>query len=386
MKNNWQTKRLKEVAEYVNGRGFKKSEWSKTGKPIIRIQNLTGTGTEVNRFAGEVEPKHQIFPGDLLISWSATIDSYIYKGEDAYLNQHIFKVIPAINKKYLYYFIKYISAELKTKSHGSGMKHITKGKFENIEINVPEDDGHEVAQKLDSLFSKIDAGEEGLQQVQQQLEGYKQSVLIKLFDTTKKVKLQKVIKSIRYGTSKKSDYGLGTVPVLRIPNINVYERTLDDSDLKTSNFSEKEVRDLTLKQGDVLVIRSNGSIDLVGRSAVVSEKYAGYVFAGYLIRLEVDYSKILPEYISLALSTPFVRNQIQLRGKSTSGVNNINSHEIQDLDIPIATLEKQSQILEEIKKIESIIKHVKSAILEARKESENLRQSILKKAFNGELI
>ena len=107
---NWQTKRLKDVADYINGRGFKKSEWADSGKPIIRIQNLTGSSSGFNYFNGEAEDRHQVFEGDLLVSWSATIGSYIYKGEDAVLNQHIFKVEPKINKLFLHYYLKYISA------------------------------------------------------------------------------------------------------------------------------------------------------------------------------------------------------------------------------------------------------------------------------------
>ena len=94
---------LGDAAEYINGRGFKSTEWESVGRPILRIQNLTGSGTALNRYSGPVENKHIVKSGDLLISWAATLGAYIYKGEEAALNQHIFKVVPWIGKEFLYY-------------------------------------------------------------------------------------------------------------------------------------------------------------------------------------------------------------------------------------------------------------------------------------------
>jgi len=90
----WEWKTLGEVARYINDRAFKPSEWEEQGRPIIRIQNLTNSSDTLNRYAGEVEEKYLIRDGDLLISWSATLGAFIYKGEEAVLNQHIFKVQP----------------------------------------------------------------------------------------------------------------------------------------------------------------------------------------------------------------------------------------------------------------------------------------------------
>ena len=67
---------------------------SDQGKKIIRIQDLTGTGKKTNRtLRSDVPEKYLIRKGDLLISWSATIGFYIWDGEDAYLNQHIFNIL-----------------------------------------------------------------------------------------------------------------------------------------------------------------------------------------------------------------------------------------------------------------------------------------------------
>ncbi len=137
---SWQSKPLGEVAEFINGRAFKPSDWSSKGLPIIRIQNLTNPTASLNYFSGSVDERHTIRDGDLLVSWSATLDVFIWDRGNSVLNQHIFRVIPdasIINKQYLFYALKSVMDELRSKTHGSTMKHITKGPFERTKIPVP---------------------------------------------------------------------------------------------------------------------------------------------------------------------------------------------------------------------------------------------------------
>ena len=84
--------KIGEVAEFINGAPFKPTDWGDEGMPIIRIQNLTRSNSKFNRTKKNVDKKYIIRNGDLLISWSATIGVFIWDGEDAYLNQHIFLV------------------------------------------------------------------------------------------------------------------------------------------------------------------------------------------------------------------------------------------------------------------------------------------------------
>ena len=85
--------RLGDVASYMNGYAFKPSDWSDTGLPIIRIQDLTGNSYQANRYNGEYALKYEVNQGDVLISWSASLGVYVWQGEKALLNQHIFIVI-----------------------------------------------------------------------------------------------------------------------------------------------------------------------------------------------------------------------------------------------------------------------------------------------------
>ena len=79
--------RLGDVATYINGYAFKPEDWSDSGLPIIRIQDLTGNSYKTNRFSGKYDKKFEVNDGDILISWSASIGVYIWRGEKAVLNQ-----------------------------------------------------------------------------------------------------------------------------------------------------------------------------------------------------------------------------------------------------------------------------------------------------------
>ena len=130
---------LGDVARFVNGAAFKPGDWEDGGLPIIRIQNLTGTGEKFNYTKRQVKPEIVIEPGDLLVSWSATLDVYRWSGPRGLLNQHIFKVFPNsdIDADYLFFALKSVLAELSSKTHGSTMKHVVRGDFESTQIYVP---------------------------------------------------------------------------------------------------------------------------------------------------------------------------------------------------------------------------------------------------------
>ncbi|KGQ62298.1 restriction endonuclease subunit S [Gallibacterium anatis] len=181
----WKKTTLGDIATYVNGRAFKPAEWSKSGTPIIRIQNLNNPKAEYNYYDGDIEQKYHIKNGDLLFAWSASLGAYIWNGGDAFLNQHIFKVLPKenIDKTFIYYLLDKVTNELYTKTHGSGMVHVTKGKFEATSVNIPPFATQQaIVNKIESLFAEIDAGIASLKTAEQQLKQYRQALLKNAFN------------------------------------------------------------------------------------------------------------------------------------------------------------------------------------------------------------
>ena len=187
-----------------------------------------------------------------------------------------------------------------------------------------------------------------------------------------------------YGTSKKSEYDTGERGVLRIPNIGA--GYIDPTDLKSAEFEEAELEQFRLIEGDVLTIRSNGSLSLVGKSALVKSEDTKFIYAGYLIRLRPIPGSLVPKNLVYLMMEPGVRGQMETKAKSTSGVNNINAKELQELHVPICTVAEQAEIVRildaQFKAADALDAEIDAALTRA----EALRQSTLKKALSGRLI
>jgi type I restriction enzyme S subunit len=136
----WKISKIKFLAEYINGYAFKPTDWSDGGLKIIRIQNLTNSDASFNRYSGELEEKYRIEKGAILFSWSASLGIFVWDEQDAWLNQHIFKVIPyksVIVKKFYFYQAKWFTEILEKSVHGSTMQHLTKDNFGGFEVSLP---------------------------------------------------------------------------------------------------------------------------------------------------------------------------------------------------------------------------------------------------------
>ena len=141
---NWCWARIGEIFDLVNGKAFKPTDWSESGIPIVRIQNLNDPNAPYNCFSGEIEEKFILHGGELLFSWSGTpgtsFGAFIWNGGHAVLNQHIFIVYPKIKLDYEY--AKYaLNGELRifiAKAHGgAGLKHITRKEFDSCFLPIP---------------------------------------------------------------------------------------------------------------------------------------------------------------------------------------------------------------------------------------------------------
>ena len=198
------------------------------------------------------------------------------------------------------------------------------------------------------------------------------------------LRLGLVIDEPKYGTSKKCGYNYEGTGVLRIPNIA--RGMVDASDLKGTSFKDDEKSMYALRNGDILMIRSNGSISIVGKCALISEAEEQYLYAGYLIRLRCNPAVLLPDYLATLLSSHILRTQIEHKAKSTSGVNNINSGEIQSIIIPLCSLSEQEAVVKRLSASFSEIGIIESEIVNQLLETTALRQSILKQAFSGNLV
>jgi type I restriction enzyme S subunit len=166
----------------------------------------------------------------------------------------------------------------------------------------------------------------------------------------------------------------------------VSQGKIDHSDIKYTEFTKKEYEQLKLISGDILLIRSNGSVSLVGKAALVTEEEAGYAYAGYLIRLRFNKDFISSEFVNHALSSYYTRLQIEIPARSTSGVHNINGREVGSLILPLPPLQEQIEIVKRLKVLFKLSDQIEKRYQIAKVHIDKLTQSILAKAFRGELV
>ena len=171
----WEVSKLKYLGRYVNGYPFKPDDWGDKGKPIIRIQDLTGSNDSPNYFDGDIDAKYHIMNGDILVSWAATLDAFIWNKGDGLLNQHIFKAIPQEEKITSYFFFWMIKEAMQNMNndnkHGIFMQHVTLDVFNNFSVPLPP--LSEQKRIATYLFQKISEADIMLDDTLSSITGYK---------------------------------------------------------------------------------------------------------------------------------------------------------------------------------------------------------------------
>ncbi len=157
---SWEVVRLGDVGRFVNGRAFKPSDWGESGLPIVRIQNLTSRDAPFNHYEGTVDPDNLIDTGDIVVSWSASIEARTWDRGPAVLNQHIFKAIGrqgVADKRFLYFLLDATTGELRRRVHGTTMQHVTKGTFDSTRVPLPPlSEQQAIAATLDRIDAAIE--------------------------------------------------------------------------------------------------------------------------------------------------------------------------------------------------------------------------------------
>lgn len=178
---DWTVCRISQTGHYINGFAFKPDDWGEDGLPIIRIQDLSGSNDSPNYFNGQIDKKYLVHHGDLLVSWAATLDAYRWQGDDAWLNQHIFKVINAdgIDEKFLRWLLATAIRHLDSgNKHGIMMQHLTWGMFAHCPVPLPPFQYQSLLGKtLDKYCGRIDRATVLLEKEISTLERYRASVI-----------------------------------------------------------------------------------------------------------------------------------------------------------------------------------------------------------------
>tara|TARA_B110000483_G_scaffold233438_1_gene302193 strand:- start:153 stop:1874 length:1722 start_codon:yes stop_codon:yes gene_type:complete len=349
--SNFEMVKMGEIADFQNGHAFKPSDWGETGKPIIRIQNLTKSGKDINRTQLEVDQKYHVEKGDLLISWSATIGVFIWEGESALLNQHIFLVKPnnRILKSYLYFLGSKIKRDIESKVHGNTMTHITKGKFLDIEIPLPSlEVQQDMVDELEGYQKIID----GCKQV---VENYKPTIDID--PSWEMVKLEEVLTKITDGSHHSPETISEGMPYITVRDLT--DGVIDFENCK--KISNKDYEEL-VKNGckpalDDILFSKDGT---VGKTALIKEP-TDFVVLSSLAIITPNSKMISPKYLYICLSTDRFINEA-ISQKTGVAIRRIVLKTLKKIRIPIPSVELQQEIVQKIEEERIVIEGNKKLI------------------------
>ncbi|MBN1815148.1 MAG: restriction endonuclease subunit S [Anaerolineae bacterium] len=215
-------------------------------------------------------------------------------------------------------------------------------------------------------------------------DGYLQSVFLRMFGDPvtnprgwKRVTVGEVVASSQYGTSNKSNSEQRGYPVLGMGNIT-YSGHIDPTSLSYVELSEDEFRSLRLVSGDIIFNRTN-STELVGKTAHWTYEFDA-VLASYLVKLKLKTS-VLPEYFKTFLNTGYYKRLFQERCKKAVGQSNVSPTLLKEFPMLMPPVSLQQQFTRIVHRVERL----RAQQREAQRQAEHLFQTLLHRAFRGEV-
>jgi type I restriction enzyme S subunit len=340
--------------------------------------------------------------GDFLMVWDGSRSGYVGKAIKGALGSTLMKLnFPNIYNNYAYYFLQSKYIEINTRAKGVGIPHVDPNLLWNYKLLIPSlPEQQAIVSKIEELLSDLENGKQQLLLAQQQLKVYRQSLLKWAFEGRftstslsehdnkndelpegwKWMKIGDVCHNVEYGSATKSKK-IGKVPVLRMGNIQNGKFEWDDL---VFTDDKEEIEKYLLKKNDVLFNRTN-SAELVGKTAMYKGERPA-IFAGYLIRINRIESMIDATYLTYFLNTLFAKsygNSVRSFGVNQS---NINGTKLKTYPIPLCSLKEQRLIVDELESKLTVCDKIEETISQSLQQAETLKQSILKKAFEGRLV
>ena len=194
--------------------------------------------------------------------------------------------------------------------------------------------------------------------------------------------IEQLLTKIQYGSSRKTSDDASGVPVLRMGNI--VEGKIVRDNLKYLPKEHDEFPELLLNNGDLLFNRTN-SRELVGKTSVYTGNPNPCSFASYLIRVRFN-PRIDSLIVAHYINSVYGKNWILSVVSQQAGQANVNGTKLKLLSVPIPPEKEQRVLVEEVERRFSVADEVEKTVTTELKRAEQLRQSILRKAFSGKLV
>jgi type I restriction enzyme, S subunit len=333
----------------------------------------------------------KIFPkGTLLIAlYGATIGKLAFLGVEAATNQAICGIYKNdnINSKFLYNFLLFRRPKLISQGTGGAQPNISQTILKKLEFPFPsKPEQRAIVLKIENLFASLDKGIADLKTAKEQLKVYRQAVLKKAFeggfinDATKwqLLKINTLCEVVRGGSPRPAGdpkfYG-GTIPFLKVADLTRNAGAY----LKTHTYTIKEagLKKTRLVSSNTLLLSNSGATLGIPKICAFDTTFND----GIAAFLGLNEGTLLYHYYFWLSKTKELRNIDQGAAQP-----NLNTNLIGAMEIPVGSIEDQLQTVKEIESRLSVCDKVEQSITEALEKAEALRQSILKKAFEGKLL
>ncbi len=395
----WIKAKLPEFADLNMGQSPSGHDVNETGDGIAFFQGKAEFGKlfpTVRKFC--TSPPKVAQANDILLSVRAPVGPTNLADRETAIGRGLAAISVSkdnFNYKYLLYYFRSIEPWMSKQGTGTTFKAIAGQFLKDLDCVVPPlAEQKVIADKLDTLLAQVENIKARLDRVPRILKTFRQSVLSaavsgKLTEEWRELNKQSLgmwkngvlgdfIEKPTYGSSAKSQPE-GLVPVLRMGNLQ--DGNLDWANLAYTSDPD-EIKKYKLSAGDVLFNRTN-SPELVGKTSIFrGERDA--VYAGYLIRIRCK-ENLNPEFLNYILNSPDAKGycyQVKTDGVSQS---NINAQKIKAYTISVPTIIEQAEIVRRIENLFAFADNIKQKNNAALDRVNNLTQSILAKAFHGEL-
>jgi len=446
----WERVRIGDALRLINGRAFKPSEWSQQGLPIVRIGNLNDPDAPSNYYEGDLPQKFRLKKGDLLFAWSGTpgtsFGAHIWRGSDAWLNQHIFKVVfdeKQFDKRFLCYAINQNLNEYIAVAHGgAGLAHITKGKFEASTIIYPVlDEQKRLVAEIEKQLSRLDEAVAYLRRLKAQLEHYKSAIFTaavggrlvsteaqlarsegRTFETGAQL-LNQILEVQRSDWDGKGDYKepfrpeTGALPKLPegwewssvdqvavetligldrgreaqnvdgigVPYVKMNNVNVD-GEVTWENLvfvdADAHERQHFLLVDGDILFNTRNSKELVGKTGLVRRPPSNSIFNNNLMRIRVSKGVSSP-FVCVQMCSHEFRHRLERVKKATTNVAAVYAKDLLRLPVALPPLAEQQRIVAEVDRHKTVASEVGTQVEISLQRAHQLRQRVLSMVFSA---
>lgn len=368
--------RLGDIATYVNGYAFKPSDWSDIGLPIIRIQDLTGNSYQANRYNGEYDKRYEIHDGDVLISWSASLGVYVWTGEKAVLNQHIFKVVfnkVEVDKSFFVHQVRNMLENAASQAHGATMKHLTKPVFDALPFNLPSVvEQQRISSVLDKLTNLISLRKQQLAKLDELVKARFVEMFGDLSINSMGWEFQKLssLCDVRDGTHDSPEYQNEGYPLLTSKNFSSGIIDFSDCNLICEEDFEMINRRSKVDYGDIIM----PMIGTIGHPVIVDTDRPFAIKNVALIKF--NNKEISNIFVKTVLDSDYFLNVTTANNRGGTQ-KFIALGDIRNIPIPIVPKELQIEFADFVKEVD----RQKLTIQQSLDKLEVLRKSLMQEYF-----